>query len=498
MTKTDEIGRKATRGMASTGLAQIVKVFTTMATTIVVARILSPSDYGVAAMVAPLMGLIMTFQNLGFTQAVVQARELGSEQSNALFWLSVAISIVAALVMVALAPLAGSFYGDARAGYVTAATGLTILVTGFKLQHQALLNREMRFHALSVNDIVVAIVTFVLTALAALILKNYWAIWLGTLLNAVISTAMMWRAYPWRPRLGASFAGVRKLVVFGANLTGFNLVNFFARNLDNVIIAKAEGADAVGLYDRSYKLMLFPLQNINQPLSRVMLPVLSRVRDEPARYRRVYEMALRALALVSMPGILAAAICSEQLVPFLLGERWAGASPIFFWLSLTAIVQCVPNTTGWLYITSGNTRNMMYWGMFSSTISIVSFVIGVRWGAVGVACAYFIGQLLTLPLLYHYATRGTPVSQRFMYLVQLPSLVGGLFAWGVVELVRETAAGRGLPTIWLLMLAVTASYIGAVAAQACTSGGRQAMLEMLRLAANLLPDRFRRGKLQPR
>ncbi|WP_132268355.1 lipopolysaccharide biosynthesis protein [Novosphingobium sp. PhB57] len=496
MAKTDEIGRRATRGMAATGVAQIVKVFTTTATTIVVARTLSPSDYGVSAMVAPLMGLIMTFQNLGFTQAVVQARELDQEHSNALFWLSVLISIFAALVMAALAPLVSSFYGDVRAGYVTAATGLTILVTGLKLQHQALLNREMRFHALSINDIVVAVATFVLTALAALILKNYWAIWLGIFLNAVVSTVMMWRACPWRPRLGASFRGVRKLVVFGANLTGFNLINFFARNLDNVIVAKAEGAEAVGLYDRSYKLMLFPLQNFNQPLSRVMLPVLGRVRDDPARYRRVYELVLRALALVSMPGILAAAMCSEQLVPFLLGERWAAASPIFFWLSLTAIVQCVPSTTGWLYISTGNTRNMMYWGMFSSTISIISFFIGVRWGAVGVACAYFTGQLATLPLQYHYATRRTPVSQRFMYLVQLPSLAGGLFAWGIVAMAREALVARGLPTVLLLALAVVASYFGAVAAQACTPGGRQAMAEMLRLAGNLLPDRFRRGKGQ--
>lgn len=488
MSGTQDIGRKATRGLASTAISQFVKVFATMATTIVAARILSPSDYGVAAMVAPLTGLVLTFQNLGFTQAVVQSRELDFEHSNALFWLNVVVSLVAALAMVALAPLAGAFYGDVRAGYVTAATGLTILVTGLKLQHQALLNREMRFHALSINDIVVSILTFVLTALAALILRNYWAIWLGIFLNAVVSTAMMWRACRWRPRLGASFKGVRNLVVFGANLTGFNLVNFFARNLDNVIIAKAEGADAVGLYDRSYKLMLFPLQNINQPLSRIMLPVLSRVLDEPARYRRAYEMALRALALGSMPGILAAAICSDRLVPFLLGERWAAASPIFFWLSLTAIVQCVPNTTGWLYISTGNTRRMMYWGFFSSTVSIVSFFIGVRWGAEGVACAYFIGQLASLPLLFRFATLDTPVPQSFLYLVQLPSLVGGVFAWGVVSL-----ASRDLPTVAVIAIALAASYSGAIAAQACTPGGRAAMGEMLRQAANLMPDRLRRG-----
>lgn len=478
------IGDKAARGVASTAFSQAVKVAMTMATTIVVARILSPSDYGVAAMVAPLMGLILIFQNLGFAQAVVQARELDPEHSNALFWLNVLVSVVAALVMVALAPFTARFYGDVRAGYVTAATGLTILVSGLKLQHQALLNREMRFHALSFNDIVVAISTFLFTAGAALVLRNYWAIWLGAFLSASVSTLMIWRSCPWRPRAGARFSGIGALVTFGANLSGFNLVNFLARNLDNVIIAKVEGTTAVGLYDRSYKLMLFPLQNINQPLSRVMIPVLSRLQDEPERYRRVYQLAIRALALVSMPGILAAAICSDRLVPFLLGERWAAATPIFFWLSLTGIVQCVPNTTGWLYISTGNTRRMMYWGIFSSVVSIVSFFIGVRGGAVGVAQGYFAGQLLTVPLLYYFATRGTPVTQRFMYLSQAPSLLGGLFAWAVVWL-----AGSGLSSVAVIALAVTCSYCGAVAAQACTRGGRLAMREMLGMARNVLPRR---------
>ena len=486
MAKQRGLGSHAARGVAATAISQAVKVVMTMATTIIVARILTPSDYGVAAMVAPLMGLVLIFQNLGFTQAVVQARELDLEHCNALFWLNVMVSVAAALVMVVLAPFAADFYHDVRAGYIAAATGLTILVSGLKLQHQALLNREMQFRTLSINDIVVAVSTFVFTAAAALMLRNYWAIWLGAFLGASVSTLMIWRSCPWRPRAGARFAGVRSLVVFGANLTGFSLVNFLARNLDNVIIAKTQGADAVGLYDRSYKLMLFPLQNINQPLSRVMIPVLSRLQDEPVRYRRVYELAIRGLALVSMPGILAAAICSDRLIVLLLGARWIGASPIFFWLSLTAIVQCVPNTTGWLYISSGNTRRMMYWGIFSSTVSIISFVIGARGGAVGVAQGYFVGQLLSVPLLYVFATRGTPITQRFMYGAQVPSLLGGLFAWGIVWLAKVA-----LSDLAMIALAVGCSYAGAVAAQAATPKGRRALGEMLGLASGLLPARSR-------
>lgn len=481
----EEMGRRAARGVASTAISQIVKVLATLATTIVVARILTPSDYGVVAMVAPLTGLVLIFQNLGLNQAVVQVRNLDPEHSNALFWINTLASALAALVMVAASPLVANFYNDSRAGYVMAATGLTVFISGLKLQHQALLNREMRFKALSINDIAVAVSTFVFTTLAAITLRSYWAIWWGYFLGTAVSTVMMWRASGWRPSLRARFAGVSNMLVFGANLTGFNLVNFLARNLDNVIIAKARGAAEVGLYDRSYRLMLFPLQNINQPLSRVMVPALSRLQDEPERYRRAYTLAIRALVMISMPGIFTAAICSDRLVPFLLGERWAAASPIFFWLSLTAIIQSVPNTAGWLYISSGNTRKMMWWGVFSSSISIASFFVGVQWGATGVALAYFIGQVVTTPILYYHSTKGTPIPQSFMYTVQIPSLLGGLASWGVASRVSSS-----LDTIELIIVTLAVSYVATLTAQFCAPAGRKAMMELAQLAWNLLPVRI--------
>src|SRR5690606_11395460 len=104
---------------------------------------------------------------------------------------------------------------------------------------------------------------------------------------------------------------------------------------------------------RSYRLMMFPLQNINTPLSRVMLPILSRLHDEDARFRRSYLTALRAILILSTPGIAVAGATSDRLVPLLLGEQWAQAAPIFLWLSLAALVQPLSNTTGWLFIARG-------------------------------------------------------------------------------------------------------------------------------------------------
>ena len=231
---------------------------------------------------------------------------------------------------------------------------------------------------------------------------------------------------------------------FGANLTGFNILNYLVRNVDNVLIARSWGAAPLGLYDRSYRLMMFPIQTINQPLSRLMLPALRRVRDDPVRYRRMFLLAIRTLSLISVPGIMAGAMCSREVVSILLGERWNDAGPIFFWLSLAAVTQPVSNATGWLFMSSDRSRAMMQWGLVSAPITITGFAAGLPWGAAGVATGYFLSQVICMPLLYAWSTRGTSVRASDLYATLLPTLVGGGIAWAVVGLLRGIADNLAL------------------------------------------------------
>lgn len=469
-------GKTSIRGIASTAASQAIKVGTTVVTTTIVARLLSPSEYGVSAMAGPVAGFIVIFQNLGLNQAVVQAKMITDEESNALFWINMYASLAIALVMLAIGPLVGRFYGDPRPGYFVAATGLVVLVSGLKQQHQALMNREMRFHSLSLNDSVAAIVTLVATVGCAFYFHNYWALFFGGLAGAVASSLMMWIGHGWRPQWRPGIRAARTMIGFGANVTGFNLVNFLARNADNVLIARFSGAAAVGLYDRSYKLMLFPLQNINAPMSRVMVPALSRLQDHPERYRRAYLLSLRALVLVSMPGVIAIAIASRPVVLLLLGQKWQSAVPIFFWLSLTAIVQIVANTTGWLFISSGRAREMMRWGLVSSLVSITSFIVGLPWGPVGVAKAYFASQVVCLPFLYWYSCKQSPIDYQSLYRLQLPTVAGGLVAW---LLSRNIPGESGVSYILPI---VVLSYVCCWISELIFPEGRQALKEYIVMA----------------
>ncbi|MDX3908900.1 MAG: lipopolysaccharide biosynthesis protein [Sphingobium sp.] len=479
------LGNAAARGATLLGLSQAVKVVTMFASTVIVVRLLSPADYGVIAMVAPIASFILIFQSLGLGQAVVQRRDLTADQINAVFWFNIFASLAIALSFVALSPLVAMFYGDRRPGYVIAASGLTVVATGVSLLHVALLNRQMRFGALSAIDMTVAIVSFAATVLSALILRTYWALVIGPLVGAIAGSLLAWFMDPWRPSIRVRLQGARSLLRFGVDVTGFNLLNQLSRNIDNVLIAKVWGAVQLGLYDRSYRLMMFPLQTINQPLSRVMLPALSSVLTDPVRYRRMFLFAVRSLVFVTVPGALVAAACSEPLVVLLLGERWLGAAPIFFWLALAASVQSVSNATGWLFISSGQTRSMMNWGVASAIFAIGSIVIGLPWGATGVAAAYAASEVLRIPILYRWSTRNTSVNASDLYAVLLPSLAAGAAGAAVVWVLKER-----LEALPLIACGLVAAYTSSVAFHALSNEGR----DMIARSAQMVRSILSRGR----
>lgn len=472
------LGRAAAGGAAYVGTAQAVSVLVSLLSTIIVARLLTPDDYGVMAMVAPVTAFLIMFRHLGLNHAAVQARSITDRQVNSLFWINMTASAAIGLVLLALAPVVTWFYEDVRAGYVTAASAVNIIVAGSATQHMAMMNREMRFGRISAIDIGSSFVTLAATVALAWALRTYWALWLGGLAATLFSSVLTWRSSRWRPSRPA-FRGVGDMVRFGGAVTGFNLLNFLHRNLDNVLIGKMWGPVALGLYDRSYRLMMFPLQNINGPLGRVMLPVLSRLQDQPARYRRSYLLAARAIMLMSLPAIAVAAATSDRLVPFLLGDRWSGASPIFFWLSLAALLQPIGNSTGWLFISSGRPGALLRWATFHMSIMVPALAVAVQWGPAAVAAAYFLTGALVTPFLFAYCVRGTSVSTWDMYAICAPPFLAAALTWAGIHFLLAD-----WPIVPLLAVALPTAYAVSLGILWVAPEGRDHLRTLLSLAAS--------------
>jgi len=448
--KNDLKGRSV-RGGVITLAAQACKFCLALGSNMALARILTPTDYGLISMVAAVTGFVALFKDLGLSMATVQQEEITHKQVSTLFWVNVWVSGAIMLLTAALSPAIAWFYGEPRLTWITIALASAFIVGGLTVQHQALLNRQMRFFALVIADISSTVASIVAAVIAALNGAGYWSLIVMQLVNAIVYAIVIWAMCGWRPGLPARYSGVRSMLAFGGNLTGFNIVNYFARNLDNILIGKYWGAQQLGLYGKAYQLLLLPLQQINGPVAAVAVPALSRLVDSPERYRQAYLRILEKLAIITTPLVVFMIATSDWLVLVFLGPQWVDASPIFSLLGIVALTQPVSNTTGWIFMTQNRTNHMFQWGIVGSMLSVIAIVAGLPWGATGVAASYSIsGLLVRTPLLFWYVGRAGSVRTGDYYRTMAPSTFASLCALFVMLVLRHFLAISN-PVIGLLL-----------------------------------------------
>lgn len=442
---------RSVRGGAVTLTAQGIKFCLQMGSTMVLARLLTPADFGLIAMVTAVTGFVAMFKDAGLSMATVQRAEITHEQVSTLFWINVALSVLVMLVIAALAPAIAMFYSEPRLTGITLALAATFIFGGLTVQHQALLRRQMRFRALATVE-VLSMAAGVATAVAmAFGGFGHWSLVGLVAGQTVANSVLVWVACGWRPGPPRRGSGVRPMLGFGGNLTGFNIVNYFRRNADNLLLGAFAGASALGLYSKAYSLLMLPLRQLNAPLTAVAVPLLSRLVSTPEQYRRAYRRALGSLALVAVPIPLLLLITSDLTIDVLLGSSWAAATPIFRALAVAAVIDALNVATGWAYVSWGHTRRQLYWGLLQSIVVVSAFIIGLSWGALGVAWAYTASLvLLRFPALlvcYH----GTPLTIRDFLKAVAPA-----FGGSVVAALGTTAAlpvlATGSPSVIRLLL----------------------------------------------
>lgn len=419
----DLAGRSARGGAVTVGAQAFKFVFSTVAA-IVLARLLTPNDYGLIAMVAILVNFVGMFQYLGLSTATVRWAELNHKQVSTLFWINMALSLLIMLVTIASGPLLAWFYTEPRLVGIAAGYGLTILFAGLAIQHEALLTRQMRFTAIVVVESTGLLIGFVAAIIAAWHGAGYWALVLNQMVMTLVVAVGVWLVCRWRPGLPGRSLGLRSMLSYGGNLTGFNVMTFFARNLDNLLIGKFWGAHQLGVYSRAYQMLLLPMSQINAPLAAVAVPALSRLAHSPDRYRGSYLRILEKIAMITMPlGALMIAT-SDWIVLLLLGPMWTETGRIFMLLGIAAIIQPVTKTAWWLFSTQGRTRELFHWGIIAGVIAVVSILAGMPWGATGVAASYALADLcIATPILFWFVGRRGPIRASDFYRTIAPSVV---------------------------------------------------------------------------
>lgn len=437
----EDLGRRSARGGAVTLASQGLKFAISTASTIVLARLLAPEDFGLIGMVAILVNFVSMFQYMGLSTATVRWPELTHKQVSTLFWVNTGLSAAIMFVTAACAPLVAWFYAEPSLIGITIGYAVSILLSGLAIQHEALLSRQMRFTAIAVIETSTLLLGLAAAVVAAWYGAGYWALVLNQLVMSVVRIVGSWTACRWRPGLPSRGEGVRALLSYGGHLTGYSFINFFSRNLDNALIGKYWGSYQLGLYSKAYQMLLLPMEQINAPIAAVAVPALSRLVDAPERYRSAYLKVLEKIAMITMPGIALMIATSDWLTLFLLGEQWRETGRIFMLLGLAAIIQPVTRTVLWLFTTQNRTREIFKWGAISGLIAVASIIAGLPWGATGVAAFYAASDLcLSTPLLFWYAGRKGPVRTGDFYRTIAPSVAAAVATLVVLYFTRPLVA----------------------------------------------------------
>jgi PST family polysaccharide transporter len=490
------LGARAARGGAVTIATQATRFVITIAATSVMARLLTPQDYGLIGMVGFLMGFVSIYKDLGLSSATIQKTEITSDQISTLFWVNVALSLGISIITVLIAPLVAWFYSEPRLTLITIFTMFGFLLSGLTIQHEALLRRQMRYSALSLIGLTAMLVGYAVGIFMALNGFSYWAL-VGSQLAVTLATGTMTlMACRWRPGWPKKNTGARSMIGFGGHLTGFSTLNFFSRSVDNLLIGRFWGAQQLGLYSRAYQLMMLPIDQINDPITSVAIPSLSRITDSPENYRRAYLRMLEKIAMLTMPAVALMIATSDWIVAIVLGPQWGPVAKLFGILGVAALIQPITNTTGWLFLTQGRAKEMFRLEMLVSPLTIASIIVGLPWGSVGVATSYILGHLLVTPIIYWYAGRVGPVRPTHIYQTIAPFGVASVL--GLISAFAFRHYQPGIPpvlgiTVCLAIISVTFCLVLCL-----LPSGRRALKDAIHSLVLLQKEKIPDSSLSPK
>ena len=426
---TDTIGQRTARGGVVTIVSHGLKFVLSIGATAVLARLLSPQDYGLVGMVAVFTGFVAMFKDAGLSLATVQRAEISYEQISTLFWVNVTLSGVITLVMVVLAPAIGWFYSEPRLVMITIATAVGFIFGGLAVQHEALLKRQMRFYALSVIAFVSMMMGYAVGIILAWRGVGYWALVFSQLALLATNAIGVWLVCRWRPGRPQRNTGARSMLSFGGNVTGYALINYISNNASNLVVGRVFGPQPLGLYTKASQLLSLPTEQINEPIATVSIPALSRLADDPERYRQAYLRIIEKVIMVTMPAIALMMATSDWVVRIVLGTQWSESANLVVVMGMAALFQPVMSTAGWLLVSQGRVRDMLRWSLINMPISILSIVVGLPWGVPGVAASWALGRILVAnPLLFWFVGRKGPVRTHDFYRLLAPFTLASLFS----------------------------------------------------------------------
>lgn len=410
---------------------------------VILARILTPEDFGLVGMTIVFTGFVRLFRDAGFGSALIQKTLVEERHLSSVFYANVVLGIALTALVAGLAPLIAAFFDEPRLVAITQVIALDFVIGSVTIVQMAQLKRALKFKTVTLIDMFSRAAGGIVAIGMALLGYGVWSLVLQGLASSVVFTVSAWTVCEWRPKRLFTMTAIRDLLHYSTNLLVFNVINYWTRNADNLLIGKLVGSAGLGIYSRAYGLMTFPVRQFANVIGQVMFPVLSRFQDDIPRIKATYLKANRLIALLTVPLMLGLLATTESVILLLLGPQWVDVIPVLQVLCLMGVKQPIGASMGWLLTALGRTDTLRKWAIYSGSVNLVAVAIGVQWGVMGVAIAYVV-----FGYVIHYHSVVIPSRLVDVSFKEWHTNLTGVFACSILMTVCVVLVKLILPHSW--------------------------------------------------
>lgn len=401
----NELRRLAIRGAGATVSASGVGLAVQVVGTVILARLLTPADFGVVTMVTTFSLLLSSFGLNGFTEAIIQFEEMDQYTASNLFWLNLGAGLVLAIAFVPVGSLLARLYHNPLVANAAMGLSLAIFIGAGSIVHLALLKRAMRFAATSTNDLVGRVVYTAVPIVLASRGWGYWALVAGIVAQQLSVIIGAWWLCRWIPSLPRRTGKTGAMVRFAVNVYGRFSVRYSTQNIDNLLVGWQFNAVALGFYKKAYDLFALSATQLTAPLHNVALATLSRLNQDPARFRRYLTNSLGIIAFVGMAASADLTLVGKDVVRLVLGPQWSESGRIFELFGPGIGVMLLCSTFGWIHLSIGKPGRWLRWTLVELALTASLFLAALPWGPVGIAAAWSVSYWALLIPGFWYAGR---------------------------------------------------------------------------------------------
>jgi PST family polysaccharide transporter len=371
------IKEEMVKGVMWSAVGKYSGVIVQLIITAVLARLITPEEFGVVAIATVLIAFLTIFSDLGLGAAIIQRQDFGKEEYDSIYSFSIYLGIFLSVVLFFSSPFIASFYDSLPLKIICQILSVTLFFGSINMVPNAIISKQKRFKFIAQRTLFFQVISGILAIVTAFCGWGCYALLIPPILSSIGCFIVNYRQYPLHFNMALDISPVKSVFSYSSFLLIFNVMNYFTRNLDKLLIGRFFSMQSLGYYDKSYHLMMLPLQQITHVITPVMHPVLTSLQSNYPQMALNYSKILKLLATLGFPLGVFLYFSASNLIAVFFGEQWLPAVPVFKILSLSVPVQMLIATTGGIFQASGRTDWMFYAGIIHSSITIIGFMMAV-------------------------------------------------------------------------------------------------------------------------